>query len=137
MKKVIFAMLALCVATLSFTSCERKADPASQPIAGKTYKYTDADGYVKFRFNLNYSCEIEALAKEDIEPTKSGVNTFVWDMKDGKTFTIRYANGVINTQTGQNVSGVLVYNGVLDAATKKVTITMVAAPYHVYVCTEE
>lgn len=50
MKKLFFAMLALCVAVISFTSCEKQADPATQPIAGKTYKYTEPSGdYLKVR----------------------------------------------------------------------------------------
>lgn len=40
MKKFLVAMMALCAVTMGFTSCEKKADPATQPIAGHTYRCT-------------------------------------------------------------------------------------------------
>ena len=133
MKKLFFAMLALCVAAVSFTSCEKQADPATQPIAGKTYQYTEVSGdYFKVRFNNNFTCYQEVKADGDV----IGNNNFVWAMNDGKNFTIRYAQGVINLVTGEDVSGKLVYNGVFDATAKTVTLTNVDNPHIVYVCAE-
>lgn len=134
MKKLFFAMLALCVAVISFTSCEKQADPATQPIAGKTYKYTEPSGdYLKVRFNNNFTCYQEVKTGGDV----IGNNNFVWAMNDGKNFTIRYANGVINLKTREDVSGKLVYSGVFDADAKKVTLTSADNPLIKYICEEE
>lgn len=58
-------------------------------------------------------------------------------MNDGKNFTIRYANGVINLKTREDVSGKLVYSGVFDADAKKVTLTSADNPLIKYICEEE
>ena len=57
MKKVLVAILAVSTMVLGFTSCEKKADPAKEPIAGKTFQSRTLDeesDYIKFTFHTNY-----------------------------------------------------------------------------------
>lgn len=133
MKKLIVALMALSVMTLSFTSCEKtpKADPATKPVAGHSYQYTDAKtgGYLKVTFQLNYKCSMEVRAKKDTEIIFRDLYT--WEM-EGNKIEIRYGeNTAVN---GVPMDGVLFYNGEYDAAAKRVTLKNADNPAEVYPC---
>ena len=127
MKKFFVAMMALCAMAVSFTSCNQ-ADPAKEPIAGKTYMYTDPeapDCYVKFAFHMNHK-----VSHEIKTPFASASQTnLVWEMKaNAKDFNIKWGPGMIDTQTGELVEGKILYEGVYDAEKKQITVTMQGAP---------
>ena len=124
MKKILVAILAVSTMVLGFTSCDKKADPAKEPIAGKTFQSAtsgeDSD-YIKFTFHTNYSVTntIQALGNTVVQ------NSLVWSMNaNAKDFDIKWAAGTINVQTGEPVGGMLVYKGEYDAANKKIVVTL-------------
>lgn len=104
MKKLFFALMAVCAITFGFTSCDQ-ADPAKEPIAGKQYTGTDATGYVEFQFHMNHTMtSISVIAGETIQSSN-----FKWSM-DNPNITI------------QSV-GKVVYTGVYHADASSITIT--------------
>ena len=122
MKKIIVAFMALCAVMTGFTSCEKKADPASQPIAGHTYRYEVTDGsvtgYVQLTFHLNYKCTYESLVPPATE--KIVQSLLVWEMT-GNDISIKAAQ---NT----NMPGVEIYHGVYNASAKTIALTITDKP---------
>lgn len=124
MKKLLVAIMAVSTMVLGFTSCSKKADPAKEPIAGKTFKSApmgEAADYISFTFHTNYS--VTNVVRADGKTVTQ--NSLVWAMSaNAKDFEIRWANGTINLETGEPVGGIIVYTGVYDATAKKITVTL-------------
>jgi hypothetical protein len=122
MKKIIVAFMALCAVMTGFTSCEKKADPASQPIAGHTYRWETTEGgvtgYLQLTFHLNYKCTFESLVPPATEKTVQSL--LVWEMT-GKDISVK---GAQNT----NMPGVEIYHGVYDASAKTISLTITGNP---------
>lgn len=127
MKKLFFAMLALCVAAMSFTSCnnglESTADPKTQPIAGKTYRANSStgDGYAQLTFHLNYRCTL--VAKRDGQSPVRNTNFEWWMSPNDPEVVVRYIQGAKNMETGEWLSGKTFLSGSYDATTKTVTLS--------------
>jgi hypothetical protein len=126
MKKIYVALMALSLVGMFFSSCnnglESTADPATQPIAGKTYRANDAgDAYVKFTFHMNYRCTMEV--KEDGKEPVSGSYYEWWMSPNDPEVFIRYAQGAYNTQTGESLSGKELLSGTYDTTAKTVTLS--------------
>ena len=125
MKKILVAMMALCAMAVSFTSCEKQADPAKEPIAGKVFRYDQTEpvaGYVKFTFHMNHRVTNE-VKNGDASPIVQDL--LVWEMNaNAKDFNIKFASGAISTETGESVAGMIVYKGVYDAASSTITVTL-------------
>lgn len=133
MKKLVVALMALCAVALSFNSCEsgRKADEATKPVAGHTYRCTDTVklGYLQVTFHTNYECTIEVKKDKDSDPVSRRL--YVWDMS-GTLVEIRYAdNAALN---GIPMGGVMFFTGEYNAATKRVTLKSADDPKEVYPC---
>jgi len=124
MKKFLVAIVAVSTMVLGFTSCSKKADPAKEPIAGKTFQSEpmgETADYIRFTFHTNYGVT-NVISADGKTVTQ---NSLVWSMSaNAKDFEIRWANGTINLETGELVGGMLVYTGVYDAAAKKITVTL-------------
>lgn len=122
MKKILFALMALCAVMTGFTSCEKKADPASQPIAGHTYRCTvtenEKTAYTQFTFHTNFKCTYESLVPPATETKKQDL--LVWEMA-GKDICIKAANGT-------NMAGVEIYHGIYNAEKNSIAITITAMP---------
>lgn len=122
MKKILFALMALCAVMTGFTSCEKKADSASQPIAGHTYRCTvtenEKTAYTQFTFHTNFKCTYESLVPPATEPKKQDL--LVWEMA-GKVISIKAANGT-------NMAGVEIYHGIYNAEKNSIAITITAMP---------
>ena len=124
MKKMLVAFLAVSTMVLCFTSCDKKADPAKEPIAGKTFQSAtlgEDNDYIKFTFHSNYS------VTNTVQSNGSAIvqNALVWSMSaNAKNFDIKWAAGTINVQTGEPVGGMIVYKGEYDAANKKIIVTL-------------
>lgn len=129
MKKLLVAMMALCAVAMGFTSCEKKADEATKPVAGHVYKCTKDGGYFQVTFHSNYKCTQEVKVNETAQPVTNSL--FVWDMS-GNQIEIRYADNA--AVGGVPMGGVKIYDGVYDAASKRVTLTLVEDKQYVYVC---
>ena len=127
MKKLFFAMLALCVAAMSFTSCnnglESTADPTTQPIAGKTYREMAPGGeaYSQLTFHMNYKCTL--VAKRVGKDPVSNSNFEWWMSPNDPDVVVRYARGAYDTETGESLSGKEFLSGRYDATTKTLTLT--------------
>ena len=127
MKKLFFAMLALCVAAMSFTSCnnglESTADPTTQPIAGKTYREMTSGGeaYSQLTFHMNYKCTL--VAKQVGKDPVSNSNFEWWMSPNDPDVVVRYARGAYDTETGESLSGKEFLSGRYDATTKTLTLT--------------
>ena len=127
MKKLFFAMLALCVAAMSFTSCnnglESTADPKTQPIAGKTYREMAPGGeaYSQLTFHMNYKCTL--VVKQAGQAAKTNSNFEWWMSPNDPDVVVRYARGAYDTETGESLSGKEFLSGRYDATTKTVTLT--------------
>ena len=125
-KKIFVALMALSLVSMSFTSCDNgndsSADPATQPIAGKTYRANEAgDAYVQFTFHMNLKCTMEA--KEAGKAPVSG-SYYEWWMSPGDPdVTIRYAQGAYDKRTGASLSGKEFLSGSYDATAKTVTLS--------------
>ena len=125
-KKIFVALMALSLVGMFFSSCnnglESTADPATQPIAGKTYRANDAgDGYVKFTFHMNLKCTMEA--KEDGKAPVSGSFYEWWMSPNDPDVVIRYAQGAYDKRTGASLSGKEFLSGSYDASAKTVTLS--------------
>lgn len=127
MKKILFAMLAVCVAAISFTSCNNdnvsSADPATQPIAGKTFRETHpgGDAYSQLTFHMNYKCTLVAKQAGKDPVTNSA---FEWWMSpNDPEVVVRYAQGAYDTRTGKSLSGQTFLSGSYDASTKVLTLS--------------
>ena len=122
MKKFFVAFMALCAVMTGFTSCEKKADPASQPIAGHTYRCTvtenEKTAYTQFTFHTNFKCTYESLVPPATETKKQDL--LVWEMV-GKVISIKAANGT-------NMAGVEIYHGIYNAEKNSIDITITAMP---------
>jgi len=117
MKKFLVAIVAVSTMVLGFTSCEKKADVNVYPIAGKTYQATEDDGTVKVTFHTNFRVTFAAKPVGDQTETKN--NNFVWEMSLEKVDGVRkiyiyFADGTVNTTTGEIVSGKKAYEGTYD-----------------------
>ena len=125
-KKIFVALMVLSLVSMSFTSCDNgndsSADPATQPIAGKTYRANDAgDAYVQFTFHMNLKCTMEA--KEAGKAPVSG-SYYDWWMSPGDPdVTIRYAQGAYDKRTGASLAGKEFLSGSYDATAKTVTLS--------------
>ena len=76
MKKILFAIMAVSAMALGFTSCEKKADVNVYPIAGKTYQATDADGYSRVTFKMDFGAVMEVKTTTQ----ESYSDLYVWEM---------------------------------------------------------
>ena len=122
MKKFLVAMMALCAVTMGFTSCEKKADPATQPIAGHTYRCTitenEKTAYTQFTFHTNFKCTYESLVPPATEIKKQDL--LVWEMA-GKVISIKGAKDT-------NMDGVEIYHGIYNADKNSIDISITAMP---------
>ena len=122
MKKFFVAMMALCAVTMGFTSCEKKADPATQPIAGHTYRCTvtenEMTAYTQFTFHTNFKCTYESLVPPATEIKKQDL--LVWEMA-GKVISIKGAKDT-------NMDGVEIYHGIYNADKNSIDISITAMP---------
>ncbi|MBR2168747.1 MAG: hypothetical protein IJ920_10645 [Paludibacteraceae bacterium] len=122
MKKFLVAMMALCAVTMGFTSCEKKADPATQPIAGHTYRCTvtenEMTAYTQFTFHTNFKCTYESLVPPATEIKKQDL--LVWEMA-GKVISIKGAKDT-------NMDGVEIYHGIYNADKNSIDISITAMP---------
>lgn len=122
MKKFLVAMMALCAVTMGFTSCEKKADPATQPIAGHTYRCTitenEKTAYTQFTFHTNFKCTYESLVPPATEIKKQDL--LVWEMA-GKVISIKGAKGT-------NMDGVEIYHGIYNADKNSIDISITDLP---------
>ena len=120
-------MLALCVAAMSFTSCnnglESTADPATQPIAGKTYRETapGGDAYSQLTFHMNYKCTL--VGKQVGKDPVTNSNFEWWMSPNDPEVVVRYAQGAYDRETEESLSGKVFLSGTYDANTKTVTLT--------------
>lgn len=122
--------MAVCAVTLGFTSCEKKADPVTQPIAGNTYIHQEGEEYFKITFLMDYKCIQEAKS------AATGLvrnDRFVWEMT-GNKIIVRYAPNTMDVNTGENLSNKLMYTGEYDADKKQIVLTMVDAPEVSFIC---
>lgn len=127
MKKILVALMALSLVSVGFSSCdngmEKTADPATQPIAGKTYREPtgSGDGYSQLTFHKNYKCTL--VAKRDNQDPITN-SYFEWWMTPGDTeVSVRYAQGTYDKTTGISLSGKLFLSGTYDASSKTVHLT--------------
>ena len=126
MKKIIVAFMALCAVMTGFSSCEKKADPASQPIAGHTYRWETTDGnvtgYLQLTFHLNYKCTYESTFESLVPPATEKIvqPLLVWDMT-GNEISVK---GAQNT----NMLDVEIYHGVYDASANTIALTVTGDP---------
>ena len=127
MKKVFFALMALSLACVGFTSCENgkleyTANPSTQPIAGKTYRSSgQGDSYAQLTFHLNYSCTM-VTKRDGEEPVVSPY--FEWWMSpNDPEVVVRYIQGAYNKETDEWLSGKTFLSGSYNASTKTVTLT--------------
>jgi len=122
MKKFFVAMMALCAVTMGFTSCEKKADPATQPIAGHTYRCTitenEKTAYTQFTFHTNFKCTYESLVPPATEIKKQDL--LVWEMA-GKVISIKGAKDT-------NMDGVEIYHGIYNADKNSIDISITDMP---------
>ena len=122
MKKFLVAMMALCAVTMGFTSCEKKADPATQPIAGHTYRCTitenEKTAYTQFTFHTNFKCTYESLVPPATETKKQDL--LVWEMA-GKVISIKGAKDT-------NMDGVEIYHGIYNADKNSIDISITDMP---------
>ena len=122
MKKFLVAMMALCAVTMGFTSCEKKADPATQPIAGHTYRCTitenEKTAYTQFTFHTNFKCTYESLVPPATEIKKQDL--LVWEMA-GKVISIKGAKDT-------NMAGVEIYHGIYNADKNSIDISITDMP---------
>ena len=113
MKKILVAVMAVCTMVLGFTSCEKSADVNVYPIAGKTYQATDADGYARVTFKMNFGAVMEVKTTTQ----ESYSDLYVWELatkadQEGKrALYIKFANGAMNKLTGENLSGKTAFQG--------------------------
>ena len=113
MKKILVAVMAVCTMVLGFTSCEKKADVDVYPIAGKTYEATDAEGYSRITFKMNFGAVMEVKTTTQ----ESYSDLYVWELdtkadQEGKrALYIKFANGAMNKLTGENLSGKTAFQG--------------------------
>ena len=113
MKKILVAVMAMCTMVLGFTSCEKTADVNVYPIAGKTYQATDADGYARVTFKMNFGAVMEVKTTTQ----ESYSDLYVWELatkadQEGKrNLYIKFANGAMNKLTGENLSGKTAFQG--------------------------
>lgn len=106
MKKLFFALMALCALTFGFTSCDNMADPVNEPIAGKQYSAEDPTGYTEFQFHMNHTMTSisRLITGENIQSSN-----FTWSMKN-PNITIKGAGRVC-------------YTGVYHSETSSITFT--------------
>lgn len=127
MKKVLFALLALSLVCIEFTSCEngneKTADPTTQPIAGKTYRETapGGDAYSQLTFQMNFKCTL--VAKKAGQDPVANSNFEWWMSPNDPDVVVRYARGAYDTTTGEDLSGKTFLSGTYDASTKTVTLS--------------
>ena len=113
MKKILVAVMAVCTMVLSFTSCEKKADVDVYPIAGKTYEATDAEGYSRITFKMNFGAVMEVKTTTQ----ESYSDLYVWELdtkadQEGKrALYIKFANGAMNKLTYEDLSGKTAFQG--------------------------
>lgn len=127
MRKFLVALMALSLVSVAFSSCdngmESTADPATQPIAGKTYREPTGtgDGYAQLTFHMNYKCTL--IAKRDNE-TPITNSSFEWWMSPNDTqVVVRYAQGAYDKTTGISLSGKTFLSGAYDATNKTVILS--------------
>ena len=127
MRKFLVALMALSLVTVGFSSCdnglERTADPATQPIAGKTYREPTGtgDGYAQLTFLMNYKCTL--VAKRDNETPITNSNFEWWMSPNDTQVVVRYAQGAYDKTTGISLSGKTFLSGSYDATKKMVTLS--------------
>ncbi len=127
MKKILVALMALSLVTVGFSSCdnglERTADPATQPIAGKTYRELtgSGDGYAQLTFLMNYKCTL--IAKQDNAAPITNSNFEWWMSPNDTQVVVRYARGAYDKTTGISLSGKTFLSGSYDATKKMVTLS--------------
>ena len=113
MKKILVAIMAVCTMVLGFTSCEKKADVDVYPIAGKTYEATDAEGYSRITFKMNFGAVMEVKTTTQ----ESYSDLYVWELdtkadQEGKrALYIKFANGAMNKLTYEDLSGKTAFQG--------------------------
>ena len=105
MKKILFALMAVCTMAFSFTSCDNQADPTNEPIAGKQYYIEDALGSTEFQFHMDHS--MTAITKFISGETIQSDN-YTWSMKN-PNITIK-------------ALGKVCYTGVYHPETSSITI---------------
>ena len=127
MRKFLVALMALSLVSVAFSSCdngmESTADPATQPIAGKTYRESTGtgDGYAQLTFHMNYKCTL--IAKRDNETPITNSNFEWWMSPNDTQVVVRYVQGAYDTTTGISLSGKTFLSGSYDATNKTVILS--------------
>ena len=126
MKKVLISLMALSLVCMGFSSCENgdlnTADPATQPIAGKTYREMapGGDAYSQLTFHMNFKCTL--VAKQAGQAARTNSYFEWWMSPNDPNVVVRYAQGAYDTETGESLSGKEFLSGSYDATTKTVTL---------------
>ena len=129
MKKLLALAVMCCLAVTAvlFTSCEngneKTADPATQPIAGKTYRETILDGevYSQLTFHMNFKCTL--VGKQADKDPVTNSNFEWWMSPNDPEVVVRYAQGAYDKTTGKSLSGQTFLSGTYNASTKTVTLS--------------
>lgn len=110
MKKILFALMAVCAITFSFTSCDNMADPSKEPVAGHQYYDEDEGGYSELQFHMDHSLTLYVRAADG---TTNSNDLYVWSMNKN--------NVLVKGAPGTKFAGKEFVSGVFD--TEKHTIT--------------
>ena len=115
MKKILFALLAVCAVSLSFTSCNSMADPEKEPVANRQFYMEDASGYSEFRFHMDHSLTLFVrTATVPVQETENSL--FVWSMNK--------MNVIVKGANGTNFAGKVFFSGEYDPDAKTITGTV-------------
>ena len=112
MKKILFALMAVCALTFSFTSCDNMADPVNEPVAGKQFYCEDEVGYTEFQFHNNHTMTL--VSRTQIAGNLS-TDCWIWSMNN--------PNVTIKGAAGSAYPGKVVYTCVYHEDTHTLTVT--------------
>ena len=124
MKKFFSLALVACLAmaAVSFTSCDKFADPEKYPVSGETFVYEQEGMTISLQFEENWY----ALWSKAVNGTTVLEMPLKWSMsgndiklKAAADLTLLMADGSVVKYN----SGDLVFNGKYDPAAKTVTLT--------------
>ena len=112
MKKMLFALMALCAIAISFTSCgDGMADPVTEPVAGHQYYNEDENGYIELQFHNDHSLTLVVRT----ELVNQSNDMLIWSMKNPKV--------EVKAAPGTNMAGKVVFSGTYNADDHTLTMT--------------
>ena len=109
------AMGVMAVMAVMMTACDKNddlADPATEPVTGKTYIHENEDGqggYIKLTFHAKHT--MTQVTRENASAKEKSSSKFKWQMRDGNIIDVVKSNGYT-----------LVYSGSYDATTGDLTL---------------